>query len=162
MDNIIEDALSAVEGYLLGIFRDTENGWYELQVGIPTSWVFRGNKIIDCSNIVANDEYKIVKVSPYADGVRITIDELIEFVSTIIKTNIEIKEREDGFLKMIEQEKLALQEKAKNYYNELEELKEKSFTKFGEDEKVVEPKQEPETVKKRQYVKKNTKVENNE
>ncbi len=146
MNNLVEDTLASVEGYLLSINRDTENGWYELEVGIPSSWVFRGSKTIDCTNIVANDEFKMVKVSPFENGVRIPIDELIEFVSTIVATNLEIEAKENGFNQMLEQEKLALQEKAKAYYNELEALKEKSFTNFDE-------KDSSEPVKKRSYKK---------
>jgi len=123
----IDQALAPISGYLISITRDTVNGWYELQVGIPNNWVFDDNNDVECEILAEAEEGKLIKVSPKKTGV--VIDDLILFVKVIIKTNQMIAEKEREFTETMEAMKGELENKAKAYYEELDKLREESFKK---------------------------------
>lgn len=154
MEYIVEERLKPIDGYLMAINRNTEMGWYELEVGIPSTWIFRGSKTIECTTIASNDTYKLVKIAPQETADYVVIDELIEFVTIIITTNMVIMEKENEFKRQMDLEKLALEEKVKSYYNEVENLKVNSFTNF--EEKNIPP-----PVSKKVRVSKKNNVEEN-
>lgn len=145
----IEEALQPITGYLISMTRNTKEGWYEFQVGIPSNWVFDNNEEITCEILNQSDAGKLVKVSPKVEGV--TIDDLVAFVEIIIQTNERISAKEKEFTDKMEQMKQMLENEAKKFYQELDELKEKSFKSLEQTpvkidlsekkkKKVVEPK----------------------
>lgn len=128
---VIDSALKGVEGYLISMERDTEHGWYTLQVGLPKNWVFDSNTEIDCDVINETSVGKIVRISPLNEN--IVADDLFEFLSIIIKTNNRIAEKEKEFSDRMDEMKSVLEKEAKKFYEELDELKENSFKKINDD-----------------------------
>ena len=122
----IESALSKIDGFLDTIKRNTQTGNYELEIGIPVNWVYASNDIISCDVLQKTDKGAFIKISsPYED---VTIDELIEFVNTIISTNSKIAKMEEEFEEKLNKEKEKLEEFAENFYKKLDEVKETSFS----------------------------------
>jgi len=121
----IESALEPITGYLISISRNTVNGWYEMEVGIPKGWVFNENKEIKCEVISEPEGGKIIKISP--KNSKTVIDDLVLFVEIIIETNAKIAEKEKEFTNKMEEMKGVLEKEAKKFYEELDELKENSF-----------------------------------
>ena len=127
---IIEEALNPIDGYLISIARDTVKGWYEIEIGLPATWVFDENKKIGCEVLIDSDEGKLIKVFPKNHD--IVIDDLVGFVEIIIHTNQKIAEKEKEFTDKMEVMKGLLEKEVKQFYTELDELKEVSFKKVGE------------------------------
>jgi len=126
----IEQALQPINGYLILIERDTVNGWYQLKIGLPSSWVFDENDKITCEVVNENDEGKIIIISPKVKEV--VIDDLIGFVGLIITTNKKIAQKEKEFNLKMENFKKDLEEQAKTFYDELDDLKSDSFKNFND------------------------------
>lgn len=135
----IEAALQTIDGYLISITRDTVNGWYEIQMGLPTGWVYDENEKIDCKVIEEIDAGSILKIAPKTH--EIVIDDLILFVQVILKTNKKIAEKEKQFTNKMEAMKGLLEKEAKKFYQELDELREHSFK--NDNEKFVENLEKP-------------------
>lgn len=131
MEATIDDILKPIDGFLISITRDTTKGWYELQIGIQSSWVFNENKQVACEVLNETEAGKLVKISP--KNSKIKIDDLVKFVNLIIETNKRIAEKEMEFTKNMEKMKLELEESARKYYEELDKLREDSFKKVGDD-----------------------------
>ena len=136
----IEKLLVPTNGYITSFTRNTVEGWWELEVGLPASWVFDENSSIDCEVVMENDIGKLIRVFPKKQD--IYIDDLITFVEVIIKTNEKIAEKEKQFTDKMQEMKGILEEEAKKFYQELDELKEKSFSKNNEnfDKNLEKPK----------------------
>jgi len=126
----IDLALQPINGYLISIIRNTVDGWYELEIGLPASWVFDENEKISCEILVEEDAGKIIKIAPKKTN--ILIDDLIKFVGIIIQTNEKIAEKEKEFTDKMEDMKKRLELEAKKFYEELDDLKESSFKKISE------------------------------
>jgi len=124
----IEEKLQPLSGYLISIKRNTVKGWYELEVGIPSDWIYKSNEQIECEAKKKTDVGHLLTISPKNDN--ITIDDLIDFVKLIIETNSKIREREKEFNNKMNKVKEDLENEAKKFYKELDELKEKSFNNF--------------------------------
>lgn len=127
----IELALESTTGFINSFTRNTVEGWWELEVGLPKTWVFDENSKIGCEIIFENDLGKLIKIFPKKNDVH--IDDLISFVEIIIKTNEVIAEKEKEFKDSMSEMKESLEEKAKKYYKELDELRENSFKKNNDD-----------------------------
>lgn len=123
----IELALETTNGFINSFTRNTVEGWWELEIGLAKAWVFDENSKIGCEIILENDMGKLIKVFPKQYGV--FIDDLIDFVEIIIKTNEVIALKEKEFKDIMNEMKESLEEKAKTYYKELDELRENSFKK---------------------------------
>ena len=123
----IENLLSPIAGYLYSITRDTLNGWYVIEIGVPAKWVYKENDYIGCEIIDENDEGKLIKIYPKLDN--ITLDDLINFVTIIIGTNKRIAEKELEFQEKMEQIKKELEKDASKFYEELDNLKKNSCEK---------------------------------
>jgi hypothetical protein len=126
----IELALQLVEGYLISITRNTVNGWYEIEIGIPNNWVFDENDEIKCEILAEDKSGKMIKISPKNQN--IVIDDLIAFFEIIINTNKKIAEKEEEFKLQMEEMKKGLEKKASAFFKELDELKENSFKKIND------------------------------
>lgn len=122
--------LEPVNGYLLSITRNTIKGWYEIEVGLPSTWVFDENNKINCELLNENDAGKLIKISPKKNDV--LIDDLISFVEIIIHTNKKIAEKELQFSNKMQEMKGLLEKEAKTFYKELEEIKINSFKNINE------------------------------
>lgn len=128
---IIESALEPINGYLISISVNTVKGWYELEIGLPKKWVFDENSEISCEVTTEGDTGRIVRISPKNNN--IDIDDLVNFVKIILDTNMKISDKEKEFTNEMEKMKGMLEDKAKKYYEELDELRENSFKNINED-----------------------------
>ena len=128
--NIVENILEPLDGYLASLKRNTIEGWYELEVGLPKDWVYKETNLIECKVIIKSDDGVLVKVAPKEKG--ITVDDLIDYVQLIVETNERIESKEQEFKESITQVKKDLEEKAKKFYEELDKMKEITFTEFDE------------------------------
>jgi len=127
----IHEKLEPTDGYITSFTRNTVEGWWEVEVGLPASWVFDENSKIGCEVVMENEIGKLIKVSPKKNN--IYIDDLITFVEVIIKTNEKIAEKEKQFTDKMQEMKGILEKEAKKFYQELDELKENSFKKNNDD-----------------------------
>jgi len=123
----IQSALAPTDGYITSFVRNTVEGWWEIEVGLPAKWVFDENSKIGCEVLVENDVGMMIKVFPKVDSV--VIDDLIAFVEIVIATNEKIAAKEKEFTDRIQKMKDVLEEEAIHFYEELDELKENSFQK---------------------------------
>jgi len=89
----VESILQSISRYLISIKRNTINGWYEMEMGLPIKWVFESNSKIKCDVLTKNSVGVIVKISPQSTD--ITVDDLIEFVKVIIEINEKLQERKE-------------------------------------------------------------------
>lgn len=135
---LVEEALKPITGYLISITRDTINGWYEFEIGLPAEWVFVNNDDINCEIINETDEGKLMKISPLNPN--IGIDDLIIYVETIIVTNQKIADKEKEFETKMKEMKLHLEDEARKFYEELDSLKEVSFKNLSENKKEIKTK----------------------
>lgn len=126
----IETALEPITGYLISITRNTVNGWYELEIGIPNTWVFDENNKIKYEVLTKSDEGKLIKISPKNND--IVIDDLVSFVEVIMETNKKIAEKEKQFTDKMAEMKGMLEQEAKKFYEELDELKANSFKNIND------------------------------
>jgi len=121
----IELALHPIDGYLMSITRDPEHGWYVLEIGLPITWVYDENTKIGCEVTEEYEQGKFIKIFPKKTG--IVIDDLVAFVEIIIVTNEKIAAKEKEFTDSLEEKKTELENWAKGFYKEMDELKENSF-----------------------------------
>lgn len=133
----IEETLKPLEGYLISINRDTVNGWYTLQIGLPKDWVYKDNNLIECTVAQKAENGILLVISPKEEGV--TIDDLVDFVLLIMETNSKIAEKEKEFTDRMNEVKQKLEEQAKAFYGELDDLRKHSFENFGKGEKPTPP-----------------------
>jgi SMC interacting uncharacterized protein involved in chromosome segregation len=126
----VESILEPISGCLSSITRNTVNGWYELEIGIPKNWVFTENDEIGIEVVSEIDEGKLLKIFP--KNVEIVIDDLINFVNIVVNTNKKIAKKEEEFKAQMEEMKKGLEQKASDFFKELDELKENSFKKLND------------------------------
>jgi len=126
----IELVLAPTTGYINSFTRNTLKGWWEVEVGLPKTWVFDENTKIGCEIIFENELGKLIRVYPKKTDV--VIDDLVAFVEIIILTNEKIAEKEKQFTDKMQEMKGILEIEAKKFYQELDELKENSFKKNNE------------------------------
>jgi len=134
----IESILEPITGYLLSMTRNTQEGWYELQVGIPNTWVFTENNEISCEVINENESGKLLKIFP--KNYDVCIDDLFQFVIIIIDTNRIIVEKEKEFAERMAERKRSLEKEANEFLKELDDLREISFKEQVSDLKTTETK----------------------
>ena len=127
----IESLLKPITGYLISISRDTVNGWYVLEIGLPNTWVFDENNEIECEVLKETDEGRLIKIAPKKQ--KIILDDLVNFVGIIIQTNKKIALKEKQFTEKMEEMRENLEKEAKKYYEELDEIKETSFQTASKD-----------------------------
>jgi hypothetical protein len=124
IDKILKD--KGVDGYILSIYRNPEIANYELEVGIPKNWVYQKTEIIDIETITETEKNILLRVFPLKDFV--IVDDLIEFVSLIISTNEKILKMQEDFDCEMEKIKSGLENQVKEFYKNLEKVKDTSFT----------------------------------
>jgi hypothetical protein len=126
----IDSILQPTNGYINSFTRNTVEGWWELEIGLPKTWVYDENKDIRCEILMENEIGKLIKVSPKKQNV--VIDDLIVFVEVIIETNKRIAEKEKQFTDRMQEMKSLLEKEAKKFYDELDELKVNSFKNLND------------------------------
>lgn len=124
MENI-ENKLDEIKDYCFLIKRNSDEEWWELEIGIPSSWEVKDNKDIGFTILNENNVGKQLHVFPKKNNV--SIDDLILYVKIIIKTNEEISEKEEKFTEFIKKEKENLENSIKKFYEKLEEDKINAF-----------------------------------
>lgn len=124
-NNIIQETLNPLSEYLISMERDTFNGWFELNIGIPNKWVLFETEEIKTSIVSENNVGKLVKIKPTSED--IAVDDLYRFLGVIIDNNNKIAEKEKEFIAEMENVKNSLAEKEKRFYDELEEMKKNAF-----------------------------------
>lgn len=152
MTKIVEEAFAAISGYFISMSVDTVTGLYVLEIGIPANWAFSDNMNIKCELIAESDEGKLLKIISCNENVG--IDDLIEFVSLIIDTNVKIAKKEEEFNEKMNSMKKQFEEEAKKFYEELDYLKDISFKKIAENMNL----NPNDSVKKRAYNRKQNNV----
>jgi hypothetical protein len=108
--------------------RDVNKGWYFLEIGIPKKWVIKGTSLINIKKIIESEDGVLYEIIPKDEN--LIVDDLYEFVDLVVQTNQEIEKRELEFKESINQVKKDLEDKAKKFYDELDKMREKSFSKF--------------------------------
>ena len=106
----IQAALVPTDGYIKSFTRNTVEGWWELEVGLPKNWVYDENIKVGCEVVFENEVGKLVKIFPKKTDV--VIDDLITFVEVIIKTNERIAEKEKQFTDKMQEMKSNLEKEA--------------------------------------------------
>ena len=138
IDKILKE--KGVDGYILTINRNPEFGYYELEVGIPKTWVYQKTDIIDFEVIAETEKNILLHIFPSQQDV-VVIDDLIEFVSLIISTNEKILRMQQEFDDEMKKVKEVLENQAKEFYKKLEMVKDSSFTTLEENLKNIRKKQ---------------------
>ena len=130
----LEQILNNVDGYLISIKIDTMSGFYFLEVGLPTKWIYRTINNIECEVLLDTEDGVLLKI--FSKNSDIVIDDLVQFLTKIIEINKKILEEEEKFNLKIAGVKEDLQKEIENFYDGIEQLKESSFnTNDGQDEK---------------------------
>ena len=138
----VERILSKLDSYLYTIKRDTKNGWYVLEIGIPASWTYKSNSKIECKELGGNKKSVLVQINPIEDDV--PVDTLLDFAIQLVNNNKKIeKMREDFELKM-KDIKVQLNEEYEKFENEIENIEDNLFDKENTKPKNVEVKEETE------------------
>lgn len=132
----IQGALKDIDGHLLSITRNTTKGWYELEFGIPNTWVYDETAEVGCEITTdAGENGKLIKIFPKKNDV--VIDDLIDFVKLIMSTNKIIAEKEKKFEEKFQKVREDLENEAKRFYEELEEMKKISFKNLKQSEPKI-------------------------
>ena len=126
----IESILEPITGNLNCIKRNSMEGWYEMEIGIPNNWVFNENDEIGVEIISETEMGKLIKIIP--KNRNIVVDDLVLFAKIVINTNQKIAEREVEFKSQLEEMKKGIEKKASEFFKELDELKENSFKKLND------------------------------
>jgi len=126
----LQTILNNVEGYLISIQRNAEDGMYELEVGIPKNWVYKATKTIDYETILESDAGAIIKI--FAKDNSLVIDDLIDFVDVIIETNQRIARMQEEFDEKMKKTKEELVSERLLFDEKLDEVRETSFKSIEE------------------------------
>jgi len=142
MNKPVNNKFEPISEYLLKIERNTENGWYEIEIGIPNNWKIKENDDIECMVMKELDFAKLIKMKPKHENV--LIDDLLEFSKIVVETNKKIAEKEEKFIEEMKNKKVELENMFSEFYKKLEEEQEKAFegvvNELGQDddEDIVE------------------------
>lgn len=87
----VAEKLKPIDGYVLGVNRNTENGYYELNIGVPKDWEILTSKTI-LSEVILHHEENGDILRIYSKDEDVVIDDLLDFVIEIVKSNEEIEQ----------------------------------------------------------------------
>ena len=114
----VESILEPISSNFVSLTRNPMKGWFELEIGIPDTWVFDANKEIDVETVNETEVGKVIKIIPKNGNV--VVDDVILFARIIISTNKKIAEKEQDL------------KEAGSFFKELDELKENAFKKLND------------------------------
>ena len=138
----LEEQLSKIEGFLMGIERNVIKGRYELTVGIPAKWVYKSTKNIECEELGKSEEGSLIKI--FANKDNIVIDDLIEFVNIIIDTNQQIAKMQAEHQKAMEEATQKMVEQELAFGEQIDTLADTSFEKMKAEQKKIGNEEEKE------------------
>ncbi len=121
----VNDALKPVKTNFYSMIRNHENGWYDLEFGIPDKWIFSGNEEIECEVVKENNVGKVLKIYP-KNGVD-NVDDLFDFMKGLISINEEIDMKNLELENRMKLKKAEFEEEFKSHYTELDEIKATAF-----------------------------------
>lgn len=130
----LEKILSKVDGFLISIERDTQNGFYILKAGLPPKWKFESKNDIECEAIIDTEEGILLNIYPNSETV--VIDDLVDFLVKIIKFNEEFQKKEEEFNDEIANEKERLEKRIQGFYDGLNSFKENFFSEKTDNKKI--------------------------
>lgn len=145
-DMKIQKAFEKLEGRLLSLERNTTKGYYELKVGLPSTWIYETNDDIDVEVIVETENGVLLLLSPTNDEV--TLDDMIDYINIVIDANEEIARKEEEFLKKMEKVTESLKAEKESFYESLEEFRKKRFNLLKEEEEKPKT-SKPKTISKK-------------
>ena len=105
----VESILEPISSNFVSLTRNPMKGWFELEIGIPNTWVFDANKEIDVETVNETEVGKVIKIIPKNGNV--VVDDVILFARII---------------------KRGMEKKAGSFFKELDELKENAFKKLND------------------------------
>ena len=149
---VLERILEKIDGYLMGIERNTDTGNYELTVGIPADWVYKDGDNIGFEVIKESKVGTLLKIFSKKDNV--VIDDLIEFVNIVIDTNKKIVEMQEEFEMKLAETRKKLEDEVLGFEEMMEKVKEESFKSIEEEAK--KKKEELKKEKKEEIIEKKT------
>jgi hypothetical protein len=126
----VESILEPISSNFVSLIRNPMKGWFELEIGIPNTWVFDANKEIDIETVNETEVGKVIKIIPKNNNV--VVDDVILFARIIISTNKKIAEKEQELKNQLEEMKKGMEKKAGSFFKELDELKENAFKKLND------------------------------
>lgn len=126
----VESILEPISSNFISLTRNPMKGWFELEIGIPNTWVFDANKEIDVEIVNETEVGKVIKIVPKNGNV--VVDDVILFARIIISTNRKIAEKEQDLKNQLEEMKRGMEKKAGSFFKELDELKENAFKKLND------------------------------
>lgn len=147
----IQEKLEQLEGRLISITRNTEMGWYELKIGLPPDWSYKQSKKVVYEVEASSDKGELLKIFPNEESENVTIDDLINYVNFIIKSNLDIQKKKEEFELKLAEEKERISREMEKFNEELE--KQLDFNYEMEDDEQ-EVKSKPTHVEKTQAVEK--------
>ena len=60
----VESILEPISSNFISLTRNPMKGWFELEIGIPNTWVFDANKEIDVETVNETEVGKVIKIIP--------------------------------------------------------------------------------------------------
>lgn len=141
----IQDKLELLEGKLISITRNTEMGYYELKIGLPPDWTYKANSKVDYEEEHKSEKGDILKIFPHEDSENTTIDDLINYVNIVIKTNLDMQKKKEEFEKRLLQEREKIEKEMEKFYEELESEQNTNFEMDDDDQ----PKSKSKKIKER-------------
>lgn len=131
----LQEVLDSIP-YLISIEKNLITNLFEIKIGLPKKWFFCNDENIGYEIIASNTNGELIKI--FSKNESITIDDLIAFIKVIIETNEKILEKEKKFMEEEEMKLKELEKKKAEFYQEINELKEKSFKKTLDKENKIE------------------------
>jgi len=128
----IEETVKTLEGYLYLLQRNPEEGYYEIQIGVPPKWKFKSNKFIECDVLKESDKGKLISIYPKKKSV--TIDDLFGFAIKIVEVNLKALEIEQQLKEKIKNFKEQLIEEQKTANEEMEDYLDSAFEEDDKEE----------------------------
>jgi len=126
----VEKALSKLDKYLYLIKRDTVNGWYVLEMGIPASWTHKTTTKVASEELDGTEKMKMIQINPNEDYEGdVSIDDLLDYATQVISNNKKIEKMREDFEKKMLEIKEKLEEEYEKFEEEIDELEEGLYEK---------------------------------
>jgi hypothetical protein len=119
----IEKALSKLDKYLYLIRRDTEKGWYVLEVGIPVAWTHKSSNKVTTEELGSTEKMKMIQINPNEEYKgEVSIDDLLDYATQIVSNNKKIEKMREDFEKKMGEIREKLEEEYEKFEDEIENM----------------------------------------